>query len=66
MGSLFAKHVPDNLIEILDNWRKNQVPALNRSQTVTLIVKEWAEIHKNEFIKEGIITNEQMNLFNGK
>lgn len=66
MGSLFAKHVPDNLIEILDNWRKNQVPALNRSQTVTLIVKEWAETHKNEFIKEGIITNEQMNLFNGK
>ncbi len=66
MGSVFAKHVPDDLVDIVDNWRKKQVPVLNRSQTVTLIIKEWVETHKTAFIKEGIISNEQMNLFNGK
>lgn len=64
MGSVFARNVPDSLIQIIDSWRKQQVPILNRSQTVTHIIKEWVEWHEKQFVKDGIITDEQMNLFN--
>ena len=64
MGSVFARNVPDNLVQIIDTWRKQQVPMLNRSQTVTHIIKEWVERHEKEFVRDGVITDEQMSLFN--
>lgn len=66
MGQLYARTVPDDLIKILDNWRKQQVPVLNRSQAVTYVLKEWIDQHQKEFVKDGIITDEQMNLFDEK
>jgi hypothetical protein len=66
MGALYAKQVPDHLVEILDSWRQKQIPILNRQQAITHVLNEWATIHKAAFVKEGIIPNEQLNLFNGK
>ena len=65
MGALYAKQVPDHLVDILDSWRKHQIPTLNRQQAVTHVLNEWVNSHRQEFVREGIITNEQMNLFNG-
>lgn len=66
MGQIFAKQVPDEFVEVIDSWRKQQVPMLNRSQSITLIIKEWIDAHRKEFVKDGIITDEQLGLFNGK
>jgi len=65
MGALYAKQVPDHFIDILDKWRKQQIPTLNRQQAITHVLNEWVKIHRKDFVREGIITNEQMNLFNG-
>ncbi len=66
MGALYAKQVPDHLVDILDNWRKQQIPTLNRQQAITHVLNEWANRHRQDFVRDGIITNEQMNLFNGQ
>lgn len=65
MGALYAKQVPDHLVDILDNWRKQQIPTLNRQQAITHVLNEWVNKHRQDFVREGIITNEQMSLFNG-
>lgn len=66
MGQIYARSVPDELIEILDKWRQQQVPVFNRSQAVTFVLKTWVDANKKAFVREGIITGEQMNLFNSK
>lgn len=63
MGALYAKQVPDHLVEILDKWRKQQIPSFNRQQAITHVLNEWINMHRQEFVREGFITNEQMNLF---
>jgi hypothetical protein len=66
MGALYAKQVPDHLVDILDKWRKQQIPTLNRQQAITHVLNEWVNRHRQDFVREGIITNEQMSLFNGQ
>ena len=66
MGALYAKQVPDHLVDILDRWRKQQIPSFNRQQAITHVLNEWINFHRREFVKDGIITDEQMSLFNGQ
>ena len=66
MGALYAKQVPDHLVDILDKWRKQQIPILNRQQAMTHVLNEWVNRHRQDFVREGIITNEQLSLFNGQ
>jgi hypothetical protein len=43
MATLHIKNFPDEYIQDLDDWGKQQMPTLNRRQVVTTIVKEWIE-----------------------
>ena len=61
--AIYAKQVPEHLVDILDKWRQKQIPTLNRQQAVIHVLNEWANQHKQEFVKEGIITNEQVTPF---
>lgn len=58
--AIYAKQVPEHLVDILDKWRQKQIPTLNRQQAVIHVLNEWVNQHKQEFVKEGIITNEQI------
>jgi hypothetical protein len=61
--AIYAKQVPEHLVDILDKWRQKQIPTLNRQQAVIHVLNEWVNQHKQEFVKEGIITNEQVTSF---
>ena len=58
--AIYAKQVPEHLVDILDKWRQKQIPTLNRQQAVIHVLNEWVNQHKQEFVEEGIITNEQV------
>jgi hypothetical protein len=62
-AAIYAKQVPEHLVNILDTWRQKQIPILNRQQAVIHVLNEWVIQHKQEFVKEGIITHEQLSLF---
>ena len=62
-AAIYAKQVPEHLVDILDKWRQKQIPTLNRQQAVIHVLNEWVNQHKQEFVKEGIITNEQITSF---
>lgn len=64
MGAIYAKQVPDHLVEILDKWRQQQIPILNRQQAVIHVLHEWIEVHREELVRDRIIADEQMSLFN--
>ena len=57
--AIYAKQVPEHLVDILDKWRQKQIPTLNRQQAVIHVLNEWVNQHKQEFVKEGILTNGQ-------
>ena len=59
-AAIYAKQVPEHLVDILDKWRQKQIPTLNRQQAVIHVLNEWVNQHKKEFVEEGIITNEQV------
>ena len=59
-AAIYAKQVPEHLVDILDKWRQKQIPILNRQQAVIHVLNEWVNRHKQEFVKEGIITNDQV------
>mgnify|MGYP001150379105 CR=1 FL=1 len=59
-AAIYAKQVPEHLVDILDKWRQKQIPTLNRQQAVIHVLNEWVNQHKQEFVEEGIITNEQV------
>jgi hypothetical protein len=61
--AIYAKQVPEHLVDILDKWRQKQIPTLNRQQAVIHVLNEWVNQHKQEFVKEGIITNELVTPF---
>lgn len=43
MTIFYIKNIPDDIANAVDSWGKAQIPALNRTQAVISILKEWYE-----------------------